>query len=100
MRTLPIGAAFGHSINSTINNLKFALHLSWPWLVVLLPVSVFTNVYFQLHPIERNSMPDAQSIFLGLLSGAIEIGVFASIAVAWHRYILKDEVPQTIGDAD
>jgi hypothetical protein len=97
MRTLPIGAAFSHSINSTINNLKFAFHVSWPWLILLLPVSVFSNVYFQLHPIQPNTMPDAQTVLLGFLSAAVEIGVFASIAVAWHRYILKDEVPQTIG---
>jgi hypothetical protein len=98
MRTLPVGAAFGHSINSTVNNLKFAFHVSWPWLIVLLPVSVFSNVYFQLHPVEPNTMPDAQTVVLGLLSAVLEIAVFASIAVSWHRYILKDEVPQSIGD--
>jgi hypothetical protein len=97
MRTLPVGAAFSHSINSTINNLKFAFHVSWPWLIVLLPVSIFTNVYFQLHPFQPNTVPDVQSSLLALLSAVIEIVVFASIAVAWHRYILKDEVPQSIG---
>ncbi len=94
MRKLPVGAAFGHSVNSTINNLKFAFHVSWPWMLALLPVSVISNVYLELHPIEPKTMP-SPGLFAALFAVSIfQVVAFASIAVAWHRYILKDEIPQ------
>lgn len=96
MRTLPVGAAFSHSVNSTINNLKFAFHVSWPWMIALLPVSVISNVYFQLNPIDPRTMPPPSTGLLLFALSVFEIIGFASIAVAWHRYILKDEMPQGI----
>jgi hypothetical protein len=95
MRTLPVGAAFSHSINSTINNLKFAFHVSWPWLIVLFPVSVISNVYFQMNPVERGQMPNPVVGLATFVVIALQIIGFASIAVNWHRFILKDEVPNS-----
>ena len=96
MRTLPVGAAFGHSVNSTINNLKFAFHVSWPWMLVFVPLSVFGNTYFQLRKAETDVSLDVWAGALGVVMAIVEIVSFASIAVSWHRYILKDEVPQSV----
>jgi hypothetical protein len=98
MRTLPVGAAFSHSVNSTINNLKFAFHVSWPWMLVFVPLSIFGNTYFRLYPMESEAEMSVWVGGLGFLMAIVEVVSFASIAVSWHRYILKDEVPQGIGD--
>jgi hypothetical protein len=94
MRFLPVGAAFSHSVNSTINNLKFAFHVSWPWMVVLLPINILTQIYLLSHPIVPGQMPELNTILVFLAIVLSSMLVFASIAVSWHRYILLDEVPQ------
>jgi hypothetical protein len=45
MRTLPVLAAFNHVLRSTINNLGFAWHLSWPWMIVIMPLNILAGIY-------------------------------------------------------
>ena len=40
MRKLPAFAAFGHASRSTTDNIGFAFHISWPWVLMLLPFRV------------------------------------------------------------
>ncbi|NMD08181.1 MAG: hypothetical protein GYA66_09400 [Phyllobacteriaceae bacterium] len=93
MRKLPVGAAFGHVLQSTVNNLGFAWHLSWPWLLVILPLNLFAGIY----GIGDSLSPDqasAGAVLTSLVIGLLSMFAFASIAVSWHRYILLDEVPK------
>jgi hypothetical protein len=94
MRTLPVGEAFGHAVKSTTNNIGFAWHVSWPWMLAILPFNVVGNAYVILNQAgDRKAM----SIQLGLVSfglAVLAMVAFSSIAVNWHRYILFDEVPQ------
>jgi len=96
MRELPVGMAFNHAIKSTIDNLGFAFHLSWPWILVMLPVQLVGNLYLLaiglLEPDPSN--PDPRYFAVILVLGIVSILAFSSIAVSWHRYILRDEVPQ------
>jgi hypothetical protein len=99
MRQLPVLAAFGHTVRSTLNNLKFAFHISWPWMLVLLPFNVAGNIYTTLNytpspaPTEAFAMPPADVLAVIIGIGALAFVSFGSIAVSWHRYILRDEVP-------
>ncbi len=96
MRKLPAGAAFGHALSSTFDNLGFAFHVSWPWILVMLPVQLVGNLYLAanglLEPDPDN--PDGRYFAVIFLLGVVSILAFSSIAVSWHRYILRDEVPQ------
>jgi hypothetical protein len=93
MRHLPVFAAFGHVLRSTLNNLKFAWHLSWPWMVVILPVNVLASIYgASLDPAAEE--PSGQAVALTLIVGLLTMFGFSSIAVSWHRYVLLDEVPR------
>jgi hypothetical protein len=93
MRVLPVRAAFGHVIRSTVNNLGIAWHLSWPWMLVILPINIFANLYgFTLDPLKTE--PAGQVVAITMLITLVTAFSFASIAVNWHRYILLDEVPQ------
>jgi hypothetical protein len=94
MRKLPVTEAFSHSFRSTTNNLAFAFHVSWPWMLVLLPVLIAGNIYMLAN------MPNGPGEFafgiiaFGLLLALLQSLAFASIAVNWHRYVLLDEMPQ------
>ncbi len=90
MRILPVTAAFDHILRSAINNLRFAFHVAWPWLVILVPVNIAVGLAAPFDPVAG---PNARSLFVALIAGLFSLFAFASIAVNWHRYILKDEVP-------
>jgi hypothetical protein len=99
MRTLPVIKAINHAIKSTTDNIAFAFHISWPWIVMLMPLNIATNLYVvfnNLQP-ERGGQPDMAALgkfFMASFPLAIaSIIAYASIAVNWHRYILLDEVP-------
>jgi len=93
MRELPITGVIGHSINSTVNNIGFAWHVSWPWMLAILPFNIVGNIYATLnHPARPQDMdPKVAVVSFGL--AILTLVAFASIAVNWHRYILLDEVP-------
>ncbi|MBL8791523.1 MAG: hypothetical protein JNM45_13590, partial [Rhizobiales bacterium] len=92
MRTLPVTAAFGHVVRSTINNAGFAWKVSWPWMVVIIPINILAQLYgFTIEPGKTGAT--GPSLALGILIGLLTLFAFGSIAVSWHRYILLDEVP-------
>jgi hypothetical protein len=93
MRTLPVTAAFGHVVRSTINNASFAWSLSWPWMIIIIPVNIFAQLYgFSIEP--GMTEPSGAAVAVGAVVGLLTLFAFASIAVSWHRYILLDEIPQ------
>ena len=90
MRILPVTAAFDHIVRSAINNLRFAFHVAWPWLVILVPVNIAVSLAAPFDPVAGLN---SRGILLTILAGLLSLFVFSSIAVNWHRYILKDELP-------
>ena len=104
MRLLPVGKALSHIINSTLNNLRFAFHSQWPWVLILavLLAAMFSSVGDFGSMTEeqmRAAMakdPTLAAKFLSWLLLALAVGMlgFASVAVNWHRYILTDELPR------
>jgi len=93
MRKLPVLAAFQHIWRSTTNNLPFAFHISWPWILILVPLTFGSNL-LKLSSEDPMAAPTGYGAVSELVVGLFSIFAFASIAVAWHRYILKDEIPQ------
>ncbi len=94
MRQLPVTGALGHAFKSTFNNAAFAVHISWPWMAILLPFNVGANLYLILNGLADPEKADPRTlvVMLPLLVGSFV--AYASIAVNWHRYVLLDEVPQ------
>jgi hypothetical protein len=97
MRKLPVFAAFSHALKSTWHNLPFAFHVSWPWLLLLIPVSIWGEASIpDFDPLTATPAQQAvmnQFLLKTYVSGAVSMAIYASIAISWHLYILKDQVP-------
>jgi hypothetical protein len=97
MRQLPVFPAFAHAVKSAWHNLPFAFRASLPWLVVLVPINVWADLNvpaFDPKTIKPEEMMALQTAMLRVyVAAAISFVIYASIAVTWHRYVLKDEVP-------
>jgi hypothetical protein len=104
MRQLPVTKAFSHIVASTRNNLQFAFASQWPWLAVLgLMLLVMQATMGNMLGISNEQMekalaadPALQTKFGLWIFAIVGVGLvgFASIAVSWHRYVLKDELPK------
>ena len=94
MRELPVTGVLGHSIKSTLNNIGFAFHVSWPWMLLILPFNIAGNAYVMLDRTGSPGQVNPATLAVSLFSGLLTMIAFSSIAVGWHRYILRDEVPQ------
>jgi hypothetical protein len=94
IRQLPSAAAFGHAVSSVRNNLEMAFRLSWPWYAIVIPATLAVYIMLGLATGGNPQSRPGLAFFVTLLVGAITIVSTASIAVNWHRYILRDEVPR------
>ena len=94
MRKLPVFKALGHAFRSTTDNLGFAFHISWPWMLMLLPLNVAINLYLAFNGMQDPQNLTAQSLLLVVPLAIASIVAYCSIAVNWHRYVLLDEVAE------
>jgi hypothetical protein len=98
MRKLPVFGVLSHALRSVINNIRFAWHVSLPWLALLVPLGLAADFLLpRMDPqaTDPATMARNSQAALGYLAlGAFSMLVFSSIAVSWHRYILMDEIPQ------
>jgi hypothetical protein len=98
MRKLPVIAALSHAIKSTVDNIGFAFHISWPWMVLLLPLNIITNIYLGLNTM-HDPFQDPAQLYTENFGFVIPLAIasiiaYSSIAVNWHRYVLLDEVAE------
>src|SRR5439155_13916851 len=71
-----------------------AFRVAWPWYAIITPISL--GFYFLL-ALATGGDPEsspALDFVVTLVAGAIAMMAASSIAVNWHRYILRDEVPR------
>ena len=94
MRKLPVFKALGHAFRSTTDNIGFAFHISWPWMLMLLPFNVAINLYLAFNGMQDPQNLTAQSLLLVIPLAIASIVAYCSIAVNWHRYVLLDEVAE------
>jgi hypothetical protein len=92
-RKLPVLAAFSHAVRSVRNNIHFAFRISLPVYAVLIPLLVGGNILVTvLSGGNPQSAPGTTSA-LTLAMAFVSLLAFSIIAVRWHRYILRDELP-------
>jgi hypothetical protein len=87
-RPLPIGAAFRHALESIWYNRRPAFLMSWPWFALI--AAAFLVI--------RIAMPDPRAAAGAYVASQIAVSLLAlfaysSVAVNWHRYVLRDEIP-------
>jgi hypothetical protein len=96
-RTFSPLAAFTHAVKSTWQNRAYAFHLSWPWMLLMLPLQYMQRIYVEpiFAVMKPGDVPTAEQIstVFSTMTPFILGTVFslASLAVNWHRFILKDE---------
>lgn len=94
MRKLPVIALLRTSLSLTFGNLGPALRLSWAWLAILIAMTIAIAWIFDNVLEKPGELPDPAPILLTMLAFlAVVIVAVASIGVAWHRFVLLDEVP-------
>jgi hypothetical protein len=90
MRKLSPIKAVSHALNSVWSYRAMALRIGLLWAPIILAVGILDYV---------TAVPDPRSQILTppplvqLVSGLISIIAVCSIAVSWHRFILRDETP-------
>jgi len=82
---------FMHSVNLVLNQLNGALRVSGVLYIASLLVSLVSYFFF-VQSVMTSPTPPWQAIILGLVIGFL----YLWIAVAWHRFVLLDELPQTL----
>jgi hypothetical protein len=92
-RTLPVIAAFRHAIASVRDHLGFAFRISLPVYALLIPVLVLASLAGSLTGSADPASGSPANAFLSTLVSVATLIAFAIIAVRWHRFILRDEVP-------
>jgi len=87
MRKLPPFRAVSHALKSVIAYRMAGIQIGALWVAILFVVDVAERLLFGA---ETNSGPAVvarlMSVFLGFVA-------FSSVAVNWHRFILRDELP-------
>jgi hypothetical protein len=97
LRKLPVLPCFVHAVKSAWHNLRFAFTLSLPWLLVLVPLNVWAELRvprFDPATVTPEQLAAMQGPLLQFYAATfVSMIIYASIAVMWHLYILRDEVP-------
>ncbi len=101
MRQLPVISAFTFAVRSVLDHAGVAFRISWAWFAIIGLANVVVTLWqFRYlgdivldEPRGFERLP-AGIQFASFLVGILSLVGFASIAVAWHRFVLLDEVPQ------
>jgi hypothetical protein len=88
-RVLPPLKAFRHALRSVRDYAGLGIRISLIWTVLLLALALTERM---VEPPDAQALPEDLSV-LQLFSAAIGLVAFSSIAVNWHRFVLRDEPP-------
>lgn len=89
MRKLQPTKAIAHALRSVLGFAPIGIRFSLWWMAILLAIGIVTLLTTE--PPKSAGEPGAMSPW-ETLSAAVGLAAFCSIAVNWHRYILRDEV--------
>lgn len=89
MRKLQPTKAIAHALRSVLGFAPTGIRFSLWWMAILLAFGIVTLLTTE--PPANPGEPVTMSPW-ELLSAAVGLAAFCSIAVNWHRYILKDEL--------
>lgn len=88
-RILPAFKTFRHALTLVRDNSALGIRISLLWTAILLILAI-AEITTGAPPTEGMA-PEMSP--LQLVSAAVGFVAFASIAVNWHRYVLRDEAP-------
>lgn len=88
MRTLPPLKAISHALKSVIAYRMAGIQIGALWMAILFVVDVVERLAFGTA--EAGSGPATATRFISAILGFM---AFSSVAVSWHRFILRDELP-------
>src|SRR5665213_3071529 len=94
MLKIPVFKTFGNMVDSIIENLGAAFSMSWPWLLVLFPIRAAGDLFLLWNGVSKLKPPagDSTQVYsVGLVTGLLTAIIFSSIAVNWHRFILRND---------
>jgi hypothetical protein len=91
-RQLPVMAAFRHMLNSVLHNWRVGARHGLPWIALL---TVF-KAWSLWAPESPNPGLDQSLSWLDILGLGVGLLATSSIALSWHRYILRDEPPTSV----
>ena len=97
MQKLPVFGTFGNMLDSVIENISTAFQVSWPWLLVLFPIRLAGDIiHFWYGKLEwaRYSLNNKEYDGIEIVVTILTAIAFASIAVNWHRFILRSEIAE------
>ena len=89
MRKLSPFKAVSHALNSVWSYRNVALRIGMVWVPVMLIAGLLE--YFAGSP-DPAAQEQAPQLIVQLLSGVVSLIAVCSIAVNWHRFILRDEM--------
>lgn len=96
---------FSHSLRTVTANIGVAFAIFWPWALVGLALMAAGLAVFGLPDFANlknqgleNQRAMANLDMMHLLGNIVQIIVGSSIAVNWHRFVLLDEIPQTLAE--
>lgn len=89
---LPVLATAGEAYRVTLLNLTALLRLAWAWLLGLTALVGLTSAFFwPSHAAALDA--GAPTSWVQVLTTCMTMAAGASIAVAWHRLLLRGEAP-------
>jgi hypothetical protein len=96
---LPLWRTIGQSYAIWARNLPELIRISWLWLLIMTPVLAIlmwwqVPTFMAMIDAAKAGRPDptpALTLLGQVLNGVIMLPVLASIAVAWHRLLLRNE---------
>ncbi|MBC8036204.1 MAG: hypothetical protein H7X89_03190 [Rhizobiales bacterium] len=89
MRKLPPLKAVSHALKSVISYRMAGIRIGALWMVILFAVDVAERLLFPSGAGAGNGTATS----IRWLSAIVSFLAFSSIAVSWHRFILRDELP-------
>ncbi len=90
---IPIQRALLHIATSLKDNFTVAVRLAMPWLAL---IALFSAWAAHDHVLDGPDLKNLEFNVFDVFVIAINIMASASIAVSWHRFILRDIDPQTV----
>lgn len=84
---------FGHSVRLVLNNLEDALRVSGLLYCTQAIGFWMAGTVGQYDALTDGAPPDPLMVLMALIGAVIGFVISLWIAVAWHRYVLKEEVP-------
>jgi hypothetical protein len=89
MRKISPITAISHALNSVVSYRHVAIRIGMFWIPVLLVLGIIETL---VGPPDPQSLEFGMPAFVQILSAVVGLIGFCSMAVGWHRFILRDEI--------